>query len=111
LRDIEKEIGKKIPVDRNHSFHLTMAEDETLRLANTPKSSKGSRRSLQSRTDYRSDKRNSSSTARSDKVAEPQRKRSISGKVKKVKSSTKKSYGYSFAKPKSGNTGPKKRRS
>ncbi len=115
LRDIEKEIGKRIPIDRNHSFHLAIAEDETLRVENSQKSSKGPRRPAQSRGDSRGGKKGSSSYAKSVKSAEPQRKRSISGKVKKVKTGAKKSYGFASAKPKpkSGSTSSnaKKRRS
>jgi ATP-dependent RNA helicase RhlE len=115
LRDIEKEIGKKIPIDRNHPFHLAMAEDETLRMANSRPASKGPRRPTQSRGDFRGGKKKGPSVSSAVKTAEPQRKRSISGKVKKVKTDAKKSYGFGSAKPKpkSGSTNPKpkKRRS
>lgn len=119
LQDIEKEIGKKIPIDRNHSFHLAIAEDETLRVANSrTKSSKGPRRPSQSRGDSRGGSRKAGAVAKNVKDAVPQRKRSISGKVKKVKTDAKKSYGFAHSKPKpSGSTGtrsktsPKKRKS
>lgn len=115
LRDIEKEIGKKIPIDRNHPFHLAMAEDETLRVANSRPSSKGARRPAQSRGEFRGGKKKGPSSPSNSKTAEPQRKRTISGKVKKVKTDAKKSYGFGSAKPKpkpgSTNPKPKKRRS
>ncbi|MDZ4852982.1 MAG: DEAD/DEAH box helicase [Pirellulaceae bacterium] len=124
LQDIEKEIGKKIPIDRNHGFHLAIAEDETLRVANSRPTSKGPRRpsqgtrdrsrssknSTSSRHDVRDGMKKSATATKNEKAAEPQRKRSISGKVKTVKSKAKKAYGFSFGKPKSSSSRPKKRR-
>ena len=112
LRDIEKEIDQSIPIDRNHRYHSDEAERGSGRGPKAPRqrgprgSSGGSSRSQsrgssQTRSDVRTTKKASSSFSTDAPVEAPRRKRSISGKVKKVKTDARKSYGFAHAKPKS----------
>jgi ATP-dependent RNA helicase RhlE len=108
LEEIQKTIGMNIPIDRDHPFHSSDAEDEELRHYRTPSRKKSSRpnhrgskstkhsapksKTANSKSDKpRSESRGQKSTPESvrDTAGEPksgtQRRRSISGKVRKVK--------------------------
>lgn len=144
IRDIEKEIGKKIPIDRDQPFHSDLkyvapargAKRSSSKRSSGPpnRSSKsggkrpprregqasGERREFRSdsRSERRSDGRSEArpysekkSSVKNEAVPEQQRKRSLSGKVKKFKPITKKSYGFSFGgQPKAGGSRPNKKK-
>ena len=133
LRDIEKEIGQSIPIDRDQPYHYDGAERGSARGPKKPRvrgpreargqgsqgqgsRGQGARSQGQSRGDFRGTKKTATSFASSGPSSEgratesrssegqteaPRRKRSISGKVKKVKTDSRKSYGFAHAKPKS----------
>jgi len=126
LRDIEKEIGQSIPIDRDQPYHSANAECGSGRGPKGPRvrgqsggqgrsqargqtrgQSTGhgqsqSRATSQDRGDFRTTKKAVTTSFTSEAPAEaPRRKRSISGKVKKVKTDERKSYGFAHAKPKS----------
>ncbi|MDX1927285.1 MAG: DEAD/DEAH box helicase [Pirellulaceae bacterium] len=119
LRDIEKEIGQSIPIDRDQPYHYDGAERGSARGPKKPRvrgpRDRGARGPSESRGDYRGTKKTATSFAgggaNDGRAAEsrssegqteaPRRKRSISGKVKKVKTDTRKTYGFAHAKPKS----------
>jgi ATP-dependent RNA helicase RhlE len=80
LKEIEKTIGMPIPVDRDHPYHSAAAEDEELRV-------------------YSNISRKKPRSEGSDPSKSGQRKRSISGKVRKVKPrSASKGFASSFGK-------------
>ncbi len=130
LRAVEKEIGKKVPIDRDHPYHIEwkaedIPRDVKRRGSKKSSSSRGGTASHAPRRPARggeSSTRNEGHRKSSDKRterpveagSESQRKRSISGKVRKFtpKSAKKKSsYGFSFVNnPKSGSTNPKKKK-
>ncbi len=122
LRDIEKEIGQSIPIDRMHPYHSDAAEGGSARGPKKPRqrgprgSNGGSTgrstgvsngRSPQktagkaNRSESRSTKKVASSSPTEAAPQEVRRKRSISGKVRKAKPDTRKSYGFSHSNPKS----------
>ena len=113
LRDIEKQIGQSIPIDRDQPYHYDGAERGSARGLKNPRV-RAPRGQSQSRGGFRGAKQTASSSAKegyggesrssegrtSDSQSEaPRRKRSISGKVKKVKTEARKSYGFAHAKP------------
>ena len=108
LRDIEKLLGQSIPIDRDQPYHYEGAERGSARGPKSPRV-RGPRSQSQSRGDFRGTKKTATSstshgyadegrTSESQSEA-PRRKRSISGKVKKVKTDARKSYGFAHAKP------------
>ena len=133
LRDIEKEIGQSIPIDRDQPYHSDSAERGSARgpkgprvrgqsrgpsngqgrgqargqsrgQTRGPSSGQGqsqSRASGDDRGEFRTTKKAVTSFASETPAEAPRRKRSISGKVKKVKTDARKSYGFAHAKPKS----------
>jgi ATP-dependent RNA helicase RhlE len=120
LRDIEKQIGQSIPIDRDQPYHYDGAERGSARGPKKPRvrgpRDHAARGQSQPRGDFRSTKKTatsfaSSGTASDGRAADsrtsegqteaPRRKRSISGKVKKVKTDSRKTYGFAHAKPKS----------
>ncbi len=125
LRDIEKLLGQSIPIDREQPYHSDGAERGSARGPKGPRirgSRDGSARGQsQSRGAFRgtkktatsyasnghtSDERASEGRASESQSEAPRRKRSISGKVKKVKTDARKSYGFAHAKPKSSGSKP-----
>jgi len=124
LRQIEREIGKRVPVDRNHPFHSPDAEDEVIkrdassRGKKTPRGrpTSGSRtatsRTGRASTGFKGAKKSAASSGAVGSEAGSSRRRSISGKVKKVNNqSTKPQYGYSVdRKPSSDQSGGPKRK-
>jgi ATP-dependent RNA helicase RhlE len=92
LQEIQKTIGMSIPIDREHPFHSVDAEDEELRafsnLERKKKSTRGGKRgrSRDSGTGKSPRKETSGQTSQSsDGGSVTKRRRSISGKVRKVK--------------------------
>jgi ATP-dependent RNA helicase RhlE len=91
VKEIEKTIGMPIPVDRDHPFHSTHAEDEELRAYSNSAKTKRPRSAKQGRSQGSSagasTRRKSSEQPgdRNEGGAVTQRRRSISGKVKKIK--------------------------
>jgi ATP-dependent RNA helicase RhlE len=89
LKEIEKIIGMKIPVDRDHPFHSADAEDEELRAFSNlgkTKQSRTGKRGKASGSGVGTSKRNPpSSQGGSEGATVTQRRRSISGKVRKIK--------------------------
>jgi ATP-dependent RNA helicase RhlE len=80
LKEIEKTIGMKIPVDRDHPFHSTDAEDEELRAFSNLGKKKPSRGNQRRRSP---DAGQASPSNEGGSVTK--RRRSISGKVRKIK--------------------------
>jgi ATP-dependent RNA helicase RhlE len=104
LRDVEKEIGKKVPLDRDQPFHVDWRREDIPR---APKGRGGKKSSPSNRRPSRPPRDGGfSKHSRPEKTkrpegesaAEPQRKRSLSGKIRKVKpkAAKKKSYGFSY---------------
>jgi len=93
LREIEKTIGMAIPIDRDHPFHSVDAADDELNQYNNltkskkPRSAKRGRGSGSGATPGTSSRKKSpeSTKDRTDDGAVTQRRRSISGKVRKIK--------------------------
>jgi ATP-dependent RNA helicase RhlE len=78
LQEIQKTIGMKIEVDREHPFHSTDAEDHELHGLTKPTKKGSNRRGPRS-------KPKEPSGQRTETEASPKRRRSISGKVRKIK--------------------------
>jgi len=91
LQEIEKTIGMAIPVDRDHPFHSVEAEDHELRAfsgdSKTKQARGGKRRRSPGANAGGSPRKNPSGqgSERSEGGTATTRRRSISGKVKKVK--------------------------
>jgi ATP-dependent RNA helicase RhlE len=104
LKEIEKTIGMAVPVDREHPFHSVNAEDEELRALSNSAKSKGPRSGKRGRSPEASagssSRRNTSepSSERNESGAATQRRRSISGKVKKIKPRSPSNHSNSFGK-------------
>jgi ATP-dependent RNA helicase RhlE len=99
LLQIEKIIGMEIPIDSDHPFHSADAQDQELGVyRNSPRSktARGGKRGKPSEP----------SAARSPSAEPTQRRRSISGKVKKIKPRASSSPQKSFGK----RAGPKSKR-
>jgi ATP-dependent RNA helicase RhlE len=107
LKAIEKEIQQKIPIKNDHPFHLEINVDDSRRgpkRANNrpaqprpphdrhPRRKKAGGRPQTSRTDSKAP---ASSTPSNTSSGEVSRKRSISGKVRKVKVNAGKKFGFS----------------
>jgi ATP-dependent RNA helicase RhlE len=133
LRQIEREIGKRVPVDRNHPYHSADAEDEVIkrdassgrkktsrgRPTTGPRAATAGGAAGRSRKGFKGTKTSSSasSSTTAGSEAAPGRRRSISGKVKKINnSSTKPQYGYSAERKPNNNSssgpssGPRKKK-
>jgi ATP-dependent RNA helicase RhlE len=127
LRQIEREIGKRVPVDRNHPYHSADAEEEVIKRdasSGRKKTSRGRPTSGpraaasggaksggaagRSRKGFKGSKSSTSSSFGAPAAggeAAPGRRRSISGKVKKINNSTSKpQYGYSAERKPDGNS-------
>ncbi len=127
LRQIEREIGKRVPVDRNHPYHSADAEDEVIKRdasSGRKKTSRGRPTSGpraaasggtksggaagRARKGFKGSKPSTTSSFGAPAAggeAAPGRRRSISGKVKKINNSTSKpQYGYSAERKPDGNS-------
>ena len=81
LEEIQKIIGMKIDIDREHPFHSTDAEDHELHGHSSVKKKGSLRRGQRG-------KPKEATGERSETEASPKRRRSISGKVRKIKPRT-----------------------
>jgi len=103
LQEIEKTIGMAIPVDREHPFHSVNAEDDELRAFSNSAKSKRPRsakrgRSPEASAGSSSRKTSEPSSERNESGGATQRRRSISGKVKKIKPRSPSNQSRSFGK-------------
>jgi ATP-dependent RNA helicase RhlE len=113
LKGIEKEIGRKIPVDLDHPFHLEVSADESRWAAKQANNRRGQATSEARPAKLKKggvDQRGGGSNP-AVQAPEVKRKRSISGKIRKSKTKSPKAFGFSFLKPSAaGKAKSKKRR-
>lgn len=88
LREIEKTIGMPIPIDRDHPFHSIDAADDELNQYSSMVKTKRPRTTKRGNGNTEKSSRHKSTEStkdRADSGAATQRRRSISGKVRKIK--------------------------